>query len=298
MKRTQKFIIDGKTYDSLDEMPASVRKKWETLSALLLMVTADATANPSKTTTVRFEEHIEYGPSEHDRGAGTASDLLLNKLVDTLQANARFQLSAGIQSSPEEITVRVQATGTTKMAGLALVALLFGVLGLAMFGIFTRVRIMMIYGPAWWAGAAGVAIGLTAGLAWGWNRRQVPTLTNPEPKRMGLRELIPLLIGMTCISLEGILGGLPALAHHLTSQPGEAIVTVAAKENTSQRYSCNPRLIISEFTYGLKNYLCPSDRAFGQIQVGATVRVEGTVSAFGVEPRYISWPDKIVGGKK
>jgi hypothetical protein len=53
-----------------------------------------------------------------------------------------------------------------------------------------------------------------------------------------------------------------------------------------------PRLIIAEFTYGLKKYLCPSERAFGQIQVGTKVSVEGAVSAFGVEARYISWSGK------
>ena len=289
MKRTQKFTIDGKTYGSLEEMPASVRKKLESMSALLASVMADAAADPSKITTVKFEEHIEYGPSEYIREAGTAGGPRLNKLFRGLRANAGMQPSAGIRSSPEEFASEVRATGTTKAAGLAFVAVLFAVMGLAMLGIFTRVRITMVYGPAWWAGTTGVAIGLTAALAWGWNRRPRATRTDRESKRMGLRELIPLFIGMACISLEGILGGLPALAHHLTSQPGKAWVTVMAKETTYRRYSCNPRLIISEFTYGLENYLCPSDRAFGQIKVGAKIRVEGAVSAFGIEPRYISW---------
>ena len=173
---------------------------------------------------------------------------------------------------------------TTRLTGLAVIALLFAVMALAMLGIFTRVRIMMPYTPAWWTGAAGVAIGLTAGLAWAWSQGQA--------KRAGPRELIPLFIGMACISLEGVLGGLPALAHHLTSRSGYTVVTVTAKEGKYHRYSCRTQLIIAEFTYGLKNYLCPSDRAFSQIQVGTKVRVEGTVSAFGVEPRYISWSGK------
>jgi len=263
VKRTQKFTIDGQTYDSLDEMPASVREKWDAMAALLARVKADMTADPTKITTCKFEEHIEYGPSGYVRRGGPA------------------------------IAVPVRATGMTRVVGLALIALLFAVMGLAMFGIFTSVRITMVYGPAWWAGATGIAIALTAGLAWCWNRAQVPTPTNPEPKRAGLRELIPLTIGMACISLEGVLGGLPALAHHLTSRPGSTIVTVAAKPGGSGRYSCRNRVVISEFTYALTNYLCPSDRAFGQIQVGAKVRVEGTVSPFGVEPRYIWWPAKL-----
>jgi hypothetical protein len=73
---------------------------------------------------------------------------------------------------------------------------------------------------------------VNAALAWGWNRRPRATRTDRESKRMGLRELIPLFIGMACISLEGILGGLPALAHHLTSRPGKAWVTVMAKETS------------------------------------------------------------------
>jgi hypothetical protein len=262
VKRTQRFTIDGKTYDSLDEMPASVREKWDAMVALLASVTADVTANPTKITTFKFGEHIEYGPSGYVRRTGPP------------------------------ITVPVRATGMTRVVGLAIIALLFAVMGLAVFGISTGVRITMIYGPAWWAGAVGVAIGLTAGLAWCGNISQVSTLNNPEPRRAGLRQLIPLSIGMACISLEGILGGLPALAHHMTSRPGSAVVTVAAKKDSSGRYSCRARLVISEFTYGIRNYLCPSDRAFGQIQVGAKVRVEGTVSPFGVEPRYIYWSAK------
>lgn len=289
MKRTQKFTVDGRTYGSLEEMPASDRKKWETMCALLASVMADATADPSKTTTVKFEGHVEYGPSEYIHEAGTAGGPQQNELFRNWRAHAGRRPSAGIRPSPEEIAPGQLVRAVSKKFGLTLVALLFVVMGLALFGIFTRVRITMVYGPAWWAGTTGVAIGLTAALAWGWNRRPRATRTDRESKRMGLRELIPLFIGMACISLEGILGGIPALAHHLTSRPGKAWVTVMAKETTYRRYSCNPRLIISEFTYRPENYLCPSDRAFGQIKVGAKIRVEGAVSAFGIEPRYISW---------
>ena len=88
MKRTQQFTIDGKTYNSLDEMSASVRKKWEGVSASLATIAAHATANPSNTTTVEFEEHVEYVPSEYVRGSDTAGGPPLNNLFATLRANA------------------------------------------------------------------------------------------------------------------------------------------------------------------------------------------------------------------
>jgi hypothetical protein len=219
VKRTQTYTIDGKTYDSLEAMPADVRRKWDALA----------------------------------------------KLVTTFTAGAA-------------VSIRI-------LSSLVALVLLPALL-LAGLGLFTSVRITLAYGTAWWVAAAALWVALTAGLAWGF-KRGVGATGGAAPSAFG--KLMALTIGTTAISALAVFGGVPVLLHHLTARPGELVVSVTQKKTAGGRYTCTPQLIIAEFTFPLRNHLCPGRRAYAEIQVGSRIRLEGEVSEFGVTPDVFSW---------
>jgi hypothetical protein len=255
VKRTQTYTIDGKTYDSLEAMPPDVRRRAEALAALLAK--AKAATGASKKAEYRFEERVEYGPGD---------------------------LKAGLVP-PEIAALRkpAEAIGAGVMAvGRGTVALLSIVMFLALWGLSTRVRITVAYGPMWWAATCVLALVLTTGLFY--CARKAAARNSARPNPFTARTLLVLAIGMSVLSAEAVFGGVPAFAHRLRAHPGELLVTVKAKESNGSRYAaCIPRLVIAQFTYRMHNYLCPGARAFRDIPVGSTLRLEGAVSDFGVD---------------
>jgi hypothetical protein len=262
VKRTQTYTIDGKTYDSLEAMPPDVRRRVEALSSMTAALRAKAAANPSKRTEFRFEERVEYGPG--DLKAGRVPPELAS--LGTPSAS----LGAG-----------------TKVVGQGLLLLLFVVMFLAFWGFSSRVRITVAYGPMWWAAACVLALALTVGLFCFGRKVAARDTARSNPFRPSM--LLALAIGMSVFSAEAVFGGIPVLAHHLSAHPGELLVTVQAKESNGRRYACAPRLVIAQFTYRMHNYLCPGARAFREIQVGSTIRLEGAVSDFGVDFDVFTW---------
>lgn len=227
VKRTQRYTIDGQTYDSLEAMPPAVRRKWDAMSPLL--------------------------------------------------DKARAQLD------PDPLPGATAPLGARARTLSAIVAvLLFAALILAGWGFFSRVRITMPYGPGWWIAAGVLTLSLTVGLGWG--MRRGPASTQPN-----LKTILALFVGMGAISAEAVFGGVPAVAHQLTSVSGERTVSVIAKQERYSRYRCAPRVIIAEFTYVLRDYLCTGRRAFAEIQVGSKIRIEGEVSDYGVTPDVFTW---------
>jgi len=274
VKRTQTYTIDGKTYASPEEMPPEIRKKWETVSSLLAKVAADLAANPSKQGTYKFQERAVLGPGE------SPDELVLQ----SMRPNGLSDLTPA--TTPPGAAPTDRRSQSIRVATLAL---LLPVLLLAVWSMLSPVRITMPYGPTWWVVSAGVALVLTAALTWGWKHRPIATLGGPEDRRITFGSLLALALGMSALSFLGIPGGLPLIAHHLTAENGTLVVTVTGKNTHYARYHCVPQLKIAEFTYRLKDYLCPTDRAFNEIQVGAKVRLEGEVSAFGIEPDVMTW---------
>lgn len=129
MKRTQSYTIDGRTYDSLEAMPADVRTKWDALAQLVTTFTADGAAGALKPTNMKFVQSTSYGPGE-------PSDPMT-------EPSARARILSRIA-----------------------IVILLPALVLAMWGALTSVRITMVYGPAWWVAAAALWAALTAGLVW------------------------------------------------------------------------------------------------------------------------------------
>lgn len=255
MKRTQRYTIDGQTYDSLEAMPPAVRRKWDAMSPLLDKARAQLAAGSAGTTTVKLEERVEFGPGDPD-------PLLQQTLADG--------------GGTARLGVRARTLSTIVLV------LLFATLTLAGWGFFSRVRITMAYGPGWWVAAGVLTLSLTVGLGWGMRR-------GPASAQPNLKTILALLVGMGAISAEAVFGGVPAVAHQLTSVSGERTVSVIAKQERYSRYRCAPRVIIAEFTYVLRDYLCTGRRAFAEIQVGSKIRIEGEVSDYGVTPDVFTW---------
>lgn len=97
------------------------------------------------------------------------------------------------------------------------------------------------------------------------------------------------MIGLGVLSHGAALSGLPTALHHLTAADGEIEATVIKKETNYVRRKCSPRLIIQEFTWYSKDYICPGEEVFQQIEVGTRVTLSGKLSNFGIEPTQIQW---------
>jgi hypothetical protein len=72
MKRTHRYTIDGRTYASLEDMPPEVRKKWDSVSALVSAMTDLA----GHTTTIKFEQTIHGGDLGPITGPGGRAEAL------------------------------------------------------------------------------------------------------------------------------------------------------------------------------------------------------------------------------
>lgn len=262
MKRTQSYTIDGKTYDSLEAMPADARRKWDALARLVTTFAADGAAGALQPTTLKVVERLVYGPGE----SPAAPDFVT-------EPSARAMLGE---------TRPATADARTRVLSRLIILVLLPALVLASWATLTSVRITMVYKPVWWVAAAALWAGLTAGLAWAGRVGGALQVT--------FGKLLALAIGMAAISTLAVLGGVPVLLHHLTARPGELVVSVEKKQTAGGRYSCSPRLIIAEFTFPLRDHLCPGSRAFSEVQVGSRLRLEGDVSDFGVRPDVFSWP--------
>jgi hypothetical protein len=177
-----------------------------------------------------------------------------------------------------------------KRISMAFCILLFPMFGLALLGMLSGVRTTVKYGTGWYIAYAAWLLGLAVCI-WGFRhrlrRRFFPNEDATPIKIFG--KALAGLMGLGVLALYAVFGGVPILAHYLTSHPGRLMVTVTAKESQYQRSACSPRLKIKEFTFFQNDHLCPSARAFSQIGVGARLRLEGRVSPFGISVDKYYW---------
>ena len=269
MKRTHRYTIDGRTYASLEDMPPEVRKKWDSVSALVSAMTDLA----GHTTTIKFEQTIHGGDLGPLTGPGSRAEALWRAGSDQTGG-----FPEGVQFN--SVTVR------TKLISAAFLVLLFTVIALAVLAMLSTVRITVRYGPEWVAGCALVTLVLVGVVLWGLKR---PRNRFPGGSEVTFGTVVGWLVGMSILTIPGILGGIPILAHHMTARPGELIVTVTGKETQYHSRQCTPRLKVDEFAHSLRDYLCPGSRAFNEIDVGTKIRLQGNVSQFGIELDRMYW---------
>lgn len=176
-----------------------------------------------------------------------------------------------------------------KRFSLGFCILFFPLLFLSLLADFSNVHTTIKYGPYWLIAWAALMFLLSV-CAWG-TRVQLHAALFPNGNAsLGkiVGAILSAVLGIGTVAGFAVWGGVPILAHGLTAHPGELTVTVISKESNYQRRSCRPRLKIAEFTFFLHNHICSSDRAFSQIDVGATIRLQGQVSPFGVSvDRYV-----------
>jgi hypothetical protein len=264
MKQTQRYTVDGVAYGSLDEMPTEVRAKWDATVALIDRVFADVaeSQDPSiRRTTIKFEQTIVQGDAD-----AVIEVRELDKTVSRRQKRLAVLFSVG----------------------------LFAFCALDLVRLFSRVRLTVHYGPAWFVAYAAMLFAL---LFYAWRiRDKMRAHFNRVNGARGNGVTGSVLVGLLAFvgfSAFGVFGGVPVLAHYLTAHPGELIVTVAGKESGHIRYTCTPRFKIEEFTFFSKNYMCPSDQAFKELDVGSTVRLQGDISPFGISIERYYWKSEV-----
>jgi hypothetical protein len=279
VKHTQRYTIDGVTYQSLDEMPLHVRKKWDSVTALLRGALGNATDGPDQLVgraSIKFEQTIV----RHETDSAVNPDEPSPWGASPIGSAA--SLDASIQDDARE--------PRDKRLSLGFCILFFPIFSLALLTQFSSVKTTIQYGATWITAWAAWMLLLSA-CAWGMRDRLYERFFPRNNASLGeiFVQILAGGIGLGVLAAYAIFGGVPILAHHLTAHQGELTVTVIGKDSSYQRGSCRPRLKIAEFTFFLHDHICPSDRAFGEIGVGARIRLQGQVSPFGISVDRFSW---------
>jgi hypothetical protein len=274
--RTQRFTIDGKTYQSVDDMPPDVKRKWDALQNFVETAFSDAMGDPTRPsgkTTFAFEQTIETNRPDAISPSGSPQGALWRGVFDR-----RMVSDAEAQSAQDR---------KVKLISAVFCALFFPVFALAGFLMVSPVNITVHYGPSWIIGYGVYVSALLCSLFLAIKR----TAPN-EFMRGGRWRIIRLcggLVGLASFTAFAIFGGVPTLAHHLTARPGELIVTVSAKDPSYKTGRCRRRLKVDEFTFFLNNRLCPDEETFNAIGVGTKLKLTGKVSRFGIDPDRMYW---------
>jgi len=277
VQRIQRYTVDGVEYKSLDEMPPDVRRKWDRTAVLFDALRENLGKPGVTTTTVTFQETTT--------GDGPAAAELFERLKQQINSGRIKTVDGSIQP--------VRKDTRAKRVSAAFCTLFLPALALSFLVMFSSVAPIVRYSPAW---TAGFVAWLCALITCTWQFRDrlrkdfFPKKDGTPLKFVGTA--FAGLLGLGVIGGYGIFGGIPVVAHYLTARPGTMTVTVAAKDSSYQRYGCQPRLVIKEFTFFLQDHLCPDDRTFAEIDVGQRIVLQGDVSPYAISVERFYWTEK------
>jgi hypothetical protein len=279
VKQTQQYTVDGVTYRSFDDMPPDVRKKWDSVATLLSTAFGGSKhtfGRPVVTeTTIKFEQTVEQ--SEVNAGL---------KAVELPMMGGGTGARTFWETSAQDDVRKLRS----KRISLGFCILFFPMFSLTLVAMLSSVKTTVHYGPYWTAAYITLMTLLLACMAALKDELHTKFFPNKRPTPLkALTTVMGIAIGFGVLAAYAIYGGAPIIAHHLTAHPGELTVTVVGKDSSYQRYACTPRIKIDEFTFFYHNHLCPGDRAYSEIDVGARIRLQGDVSPFGISVNRFFW---------
>nr|WP_086939599.1 hypothetical protein [Thaumasiovibrio occultus] len=175
-----------------------------------------------------------------------------------------------------------------ELHSLVFLILIVPITALCFLSIFSDVNTLVVYTLPWWIGFAVIAslLLVSLGIALYKNRALF------EPEHGIIRRAFYLLAGLlsfTMLVAVAVLSGIPIVLHHFTAEPGSMFVTITDKKDEYSKNECSPRLEIEEFTFMMSKYLCPSDRAYDQVEIGDQIRISGQLSQYGIEAEEMHW---------
>lgn len=270
MKRIQQYTVDGVVYSSLQEMPPEAREKWDSMAAIFDAVgkAADFNDKPGKRTITTSKHVTIFDGNVPD---GVVEDL-------RRQMDAKF----GVKAPDSSKTINVNSD-SEKRTAIAFCVLFLPALPLGLLAMISALHPIVQYAPDWFAGY-GVWMCLLGAITWRSRDRLRAGFfpKNDATPTKFLLNTLGFVFGMGVLGGFAILGGIPMVAHYLTAHPGSMTVTVVAKDASYQRGACQPRVKIKEFTFFLRDHICPQGSIYNEIKVGDRLSLDGQLSPYAI----------------